>query len=161
MCPNWAPPGLSTLIYRPYLSPVGPRWLEQSLPTSSADSTPALFSTAYWAKDILPTAFFTVHPLYVPPQLCGVLSRAMHQLVLDIITISVSAWTEYQCVLNYIVIICNYSVIELGIKYCVHLTSSSLIFLSLCFGLNLISPNHTFSIHSYSGQGRTVFAQFV
>ena len=60
---------------------------QQSLPTSSADSTPALFSTAYWAKDILPTAFFTGHPLYVPPQLCGVLSRAMHQLVLDIITI--------------------------------------------------------------------------
>ena len=64
-------------------------------------------------------------------------------------TLSLSARTEYQCVLNQndIVIICNYSVTELGIKYCVHvyLTRFSLIFLSLRFGLILISPNRKFS----------------
>ena len=49
-------------------------------------------------------------------------------------------------ILNYIVMICHYtySVTELGIKYCVYLTSS-LILIFLCFGLILISPNRVFS----------------
>ena len=112
---------------------MGPTWAQWAPGGHYADQPIAAIPLfAGWAEEYSP---------HWAPSVCATAPKsraACHSYFI------ISARAECRSVLNYIVIICNYSVTELGIKYCVHLTSSSLIFLSLCFALILISPNHKF-----------------